>query len=175
MSALKMSKCLRCAASVIGWTKSLFRHEQMPFTLPKPYEWMPFRNEGHSRTNAIHERILFTNECHSLGQNQYRNECHSGTTAIYERMSFMRECHSRKNAIHERTPFTNEHHSLGQNLYKLWRHGQVAKGLHLKLCETWRLSRSKAMYEYKSQIGVESKTWKILLDFHNPNKSDSRA
>ena len=54
---------------------------------------------------------------------------------------------------------------LAQNQYKLWRHDEVAKILHWKLCGKWGFDRGKTWYDHKPEKVLESEDCKILWDF----------
>lgn len=50
----------------------------------------------------------------------------------------------------------------------MWRHDQVEKALHYKLCERRELNRSNTWYEHKPQGVAESETnklfWALLIE-----------
>ena len=47
----------------------------------------------------------------------------------------------------------------------MWRHDEVAKILHWKLCEKWGFKRGKTWYDHKPEKVLESEICKILWDF----------
>ena len=55
--------------------------------------------------------------------------------------------------------------SLAQNEYKKWRHDQVARMIHWKLCEKWGFERGEMWYTYNVEKVLESDLCKILWDF----------
>ena len=59
----------------------------------------------------------------------------------------------------------NECPNLAQNEYKKWRHDQVAKIIHWKLCEKWEFERGKTWYSHNPEKVLESDECKILWDF----------
>ena len=62
--------------------------------------------------------------------------------------------------------------SLAQNQYKCWRHDEVAKILHWKLCEKWGFEKAERWYEHTPERVIENDACKILWDF--PIQTDKR-
>ena len=69
--------------------------------------------------------------------------------------------------------------TLAQNEYKKWRHDQVARMIHWKLCEKWGFERGEMWYTHNAEKVLESDVCKILWDFSiqtdkklNHNKPD---
>ena len=61
---------------------------------------------------------------------------------------------------------------LAQNEYKNWRHDQVARIIHWKLCEKWGFEKADRWYEHKPERVMESEICKILWDF--PIQTDKK-
>ena len=54
---------------------------------------------------------------------------------------------------------------LAQAEYKKWRHDQVARIIHWKLCEKWGFERGETWYKHIPEKVLESDSCKILWDF----------
>ena len=54
---------------------------------------------------------------------------------------------------------------LAQNQYKIWRHDEVARIIHWKLCEKYGYERGKTWYEHKTEKVLETGESKMLWDF----------
>ena len=61
---------------------------------------------------------------------------------------------------------------LAQREYKVWRHDQVARIIHWKLCEKWGFDRGEKWYTHKPESVLESDCCKILWDF--PIQTDKK-
>ena len=57
--------------------------------------------------------------------------------------------------------------SLAQNEYKKWRHDQVARMIHWKLCEKWGFERGEVWYTHNAEKVLESDSCKILGLLHS--------
>ena len=54
---------------------------------------------------------------------------------------------------------------LSQKEYRQMRHDNVAKMLHLKLCEKWGFNKTEKWYKHKPEKVLESEDCKILWVF----------
>ena len=59
----------------------------------------------------------------------------------------------------------SECEKLAQKQYKLWRHDQVAKIIHWKLCEKFEFERGERWYDHQPEAVLENEKCKILWDF----------
>ena len=60
---------------------------------------------------------------------------------------------------------TSECPTLAQNQYKCWRHDEVARILHWKLCQKWGFESAETWYNHKPECVLENDDCKMLWDF----------
>lgn len=60
---------------------------------------------------------------------------------------------------------TSECPKLAQNEYKTWRHDQVARVIHWKLCEKWGFEKGETWYKHTPEKVLENEECKLLWDF----------